>query len=306
MRRIVRGPAKIGGQQRVFLNLCLGLDLLGIPYRTNDFRYARAHPREAVGIIGKPHVLYEMDWQNPILFGASVYSHPASDPDLLKRRPVKKILVPGEWMRRMWEPQFGPAVESWPVGIDTAAWTSATALPTPERQDILLYDKIRWKHDEHEASLIGPVRNALKKRGLPVSEIRYGFYREADFRARLDRCRAMIFLCEHETQGLAYQQALACGVPILAWDDEGMWRDPEFYPERVRFGPISSVPYWDARCGVKFRGPEELDAQLDEFLARLDRKEFAPRDYIVENLTLEACSRRYVEHYRQVEDEARV
>ena len=111
----------------------------------------------------------------------------------------------------------------------------------------------------------------------------------------------MIFLCEHETQGFAYLQALACGVPILAWDDEGYWRDPGFYPDRVQFKPVRSVPYWDARCGVRFRGIEEFDARLDKFLDKLNRGEFAPRDYILENLTLEECARRYVEHYRQVE-----
>ncbi len=304
IRQLMRGPAKIGGQKLVFINLCKGLDLLGIPYRVNEYRHACAHPQETVGIIGKPVVLDKMNWRNPILFGASVSSHPADDPDLLKRRPVKKILVPGEWMRQMWEPYFGSCVEAWPVGIDTALWTPDTGLPTGDRREFLLYDKIRWDHDRQEANLIGPVRDALEKRGLPVSEIRYGFYREEDFRARLDRCRALVFLCEHETQGLAYQQALACGVPILAWDDGGFWRDPAFYPERVRFGPVSSVPYWDARCGVKFRGTEELDARLDEFLSKLDCHAFAPRDYILENLTLEQCARAYVEFYRQVKAEA--
>ena len=301
VRRLVRGPAKIGGQKRVFVNLCKGLNLLGIPYRVNDFRHARAHPDEVVGIIGKPQVLDEIEWQNPILFGASVFSHPLDDPDLLTRRPVKMVLVPGEWARAMFEPYYGKRVASWPVGIDTAEWTPDTARPKAERRDFLLYDKIHWQHEHYEQSLIDPVRRALAKRGLPVSEIRYGFYREQDFRAVLDRSRAMVYLAEHETQGIAYQQALACGVPMLALDDEGFWRDPEFYPHRVQFSPISSVPYWDARCGVKFRAVEEFEARLDEFLGKLDRGEFASRDYILENLTLEECARRYVEFYRQVE-----
>ena len=304
VRRLVRGPAAVGGQKRVFLNLCKGLDLLGVTYRVNDYRYAGAHPSEAVGIIGKPQVLDEIEWQNPILFGAAVFSHPLHDPEILRRRPVKKILVPGEWMRQMWEPAFGDRVVSWPVGIDTKAWTPATGPALEARGEILLYDKIRWQHERYEASLLGPVRNSLEACGLTVSEIRYGFYQEADFRARLDRCKAMVFLCEHETQGLAYQQALACGVPILAWDDEGFWRDPEFYPARVQFGPISSVPYWDDRCGTKFRTAEEFGPRLEEFLIRLDRKEFAPRDYILMNLTLEQCARRYVEHYQQVENQS--
>ena len=36
----------------------------------------------------------------------------------------------------------------------------------------------------------------------------------------------MIFLVEHETQGIAYQEAMACDVPILAWD-QGNWLDPK-------------------------------------------------------------------------------
>ena len=42
------------------------------------------------------------------------------------------------------------------------------------------------------------------------------FYREEEYRAALNKCRAMVFLCEHETQGIAYQQALSCDVPIFA------------------------------------------------------------------------------------------
>jgi hypothetical protein len=303
VRRLVRGPAPIGGQKLVFVNLCKGLDLLGIPYRVNDYKYARTHPHEAVGIIGRPFVLEEIKWRNPILFGAALFAHSIDDPDLLTRLPVKKVLVPGEWMRKMCEPHYGERVVSWPVGIDTAEWSPATGLPATERQDFLLYDKIRWEHDRYEVSLIGPIRESLKTHGLPVAELRYGYYKEHDFRALLDRCRAMVFLCEHETQGIAYQQALACGVPILALDDEGFWRDPNFYPHRVAFRPVSSVPYWDARCGVKFRGLEEFAARLDEFLEKLDRGFFAPRDYILDNLTLEKCARSYVEHYRQAEAE---
>jgi len=36
--------------------------------------------------------------------------------------------------------------------------------------------------------------------------------------AALSRGRSMLFLCEHETQGLAYQQAIAAGLTILDWD----------------------------------------------------------------------------------------
>jgi hypothetical protein len=83
----------------------------------------------------------------------------------------------------------------------------------------------------------------------------------------------MIFLCEHESQGLAYQECLACDVPILAWD-QGWWLDPN----RIRWGtpdvPATSVPYFDSRCGEKFKGIEEFETQLERFLERLRRGDF--------------------------------
>jgi hypothetical protein len=105
----------------------------------------------------------------------------------------------------------------------------------------------------------------------------------------------MIFLCEHETQGIAYQQALSCDVPIFAWDRGGYWQDPGYYPQRVRFAPVSSVPYWDARCGAKFQDIGEFANAWEVFWARYRNSRYSPRDYILEELTLEKCAKRYVE-----------
>lgn len=296
LRRVARGPRRPGGQERVFLNLCAGLDHLGVPYTVNCYHQARREPALPVGIIGKSHVLDRQPWRNPILFGASVMSHPLADPGLLTRLPtLRRILVPGEWMRRMCEPHWGGLVHSWPVGIDTATWTPA---PAAEHDlDVLLYDKVRWEHDRYERDLIGPVRTHLAARGLRVAELRYGFYHEENFAALLRRCRAMIFLCEHETQGLAYQQALACGIPILAWDRGGCWQDPEYFPNRVRFSPVSSVPYWDASCGETFADSAIFPVAFDAFWTNLATGRYHPRDYILANLTLERCAQAYLEHW---------
>lgn len=300
IRRLVRGPARISGHRLVFLNLCRGLDRLGVAYRVNDYRYALTHPREIVGIIGEPYLLDAYPWKNPILFGASVFSHPSEDPDLFGRLPVRRILVPGEWMRRMFEPTYGELVSAWPTGIDTDRWTRSV---TARDIDFLIYDKVRWKHDQFEQTLITPIHDALRERGLRTATVRYGFYKEHAFHTLLTRCRAIIFLCEHETQGIAYQQVLACGVPILAWDRGGYWQDPTFFPDRVQFRPVSSVPYWDERCGLKFVDADDFSEALDGFLIGLESGRFDPRTYILENLTLERCASRYLEFVRQMQAE---
>jgi hypothetical protein len=297
LRRIVRGRPRVGGQMRVFLNLCEGLERLGVPFRVNDYRHARRHPDERVGIVGKPHVLDLMDWKNPIVFGAAICSHPTDDPSLFSRKPIERVLVPGEWMRRMCEPYWGDRVSAWPVGIDTEHWSDASG--HTKTIDVLIYDKIRWRRDEFVPTLLEPARQALAAAGLRTREIRYGFYEEADFHQLLDESRAMLFICEHETQGIAYQQALARGVPILAWDRGGFWQDPSYFPDRVKFGPVSSVPYWDARCGKTFESAEGFRSGLAEFWDKVAARRFAPRDYILEHLTLERAAAHYVSLYEQ-------
>jgi hypothetical protein len=292
LRRIIRGRPSPGGQARVFLNLCAGLDRIGVDYRINDYAHARRQPGELACIVGKPFVLDRIEWQNPILFGASVFSHPLSDPELLDRLPVAKVLVPGEWMRQMFEPYYGPAVSAWPVGIDTDLWRPS---PGDARTcDVLLYDKVRWERDQYGASLINPILLELRRRGLSVATLRYGHYREDEFRELLRRCRMMIFLCEHETQGIAYQQALSCGVPVYAWDRGGAWQDPEFYPHRVTYGPVTSVPYWDDRCGMRFEDFPGFVEAFDTFQSKARLGAFSPRAFIEETLTLEQCARSYM------------
>lgn len=300
VRRLWRGPSRPGGQKRIFLNLCAGLDRIGVRYRINDYRHIRRNPRHLACIIGKPHLLDKLEWQNPILFGAAVFSHPTDDPQLLERRPVKRILLPGPWMKDMWKPHWDGAVAVWPVGIDTARWCAADR--TRKRFDVLVYDKVRWDHAYYESHLIEPIRRKLRDIGRSFREIRYGFHGEEEFQSALAECRTMLFLCEHETQGIAYQQALASDVPILAWDRGGYCRDPSLYPHRVKFAPVTSVPYWDERCGRKFASIAEFDDAWAQFWDAYQTRRYSPRAFILDNLTLEQCARRYVQHARELAD----
>ena len=298
IRRMVRRTAQASGHRRVFLNLAAGLEKLGIGYRLNDYRYARKHPEEVACIIGKPNVLDKIPWQNPILFGASIFSHPCDEPANFSNHPIRRILVPGEWVTQMWKPFYGDRVQAWPVGIDTQAWQPA-ARKTKDI-DFLLYNKIRWQHSAMEKMLVSPIRTILQEQGYSIAELKYGSYQEPDFHELLRRSRAMIFLCEHETQGIAYQQTLACDVPILAWDRGGYWQDPNFYPDRAQFSSVSSVPYWDDRCGLKFQDITEFQARLEQFWTDYQQRNFAPRDYILDNLTLEKAATAYIAHVQAV------
>ncbi|WP_442590248.1 hypothetical protein ACSBL2_03290 [Pedobacter sp. AW31-3R] len=292
IRRILRGKQRPGGVMQIALSLMQGLDRLGIPYRFNDFNYIDQHPEEIACIIGKPQVFFGRSWKNPVIFGAGIYSHPIVCPDLFEKYPqVKRFLVPGEWMKDMCRPYYGDRVLVWPAGIDTQLWH--TNLSDCREFDFLIYDKRGWTDLVTEENFINPIVRVLEEKGLSYQFIRYGSYTQAELKTRLGNSRAVIFLCTHETQGQAYQQILSTNTPILAWDRGGFWQDPAYYPHQVQYGPVSSVPYWDDRCGCKFSGLEDFPLQLATFLGRF--KEFSPRQYILENLTLEKSAAMYLD-----------
>jgi glycosyltransferase involved in cell wall biosynthesis len=293
IRRLVRGRLQPGGVMRWFLNLRAGLDRLGVAYRVNDYRGLNRRPGAWAHVVGKFHVVEKIPTDHPIIYGPGVSAHPY-DNNFWGRADIRLMLISCDWFKAMYDRDLSCAVRTavWPAGIDTDKWQPDTR--QNKSIDFLIYDKVRWEHDQYEASLLQPIRNEFNKRGLSFREIRYGFYREEDFRELLQRCRAMVFLCEHETQGFAYQQTLACDVPILAWDRGGYWQDPAFYPHRVKFRPVSSVPYWDDRCGVRFGNVSEFSERLDAFVDKVKAEALQPRDYIMENLTLEKCAAAYV------------
>jgi hypothetical protein len=160
---------------------------------------------------------------------------------------------------------------------------------------VLVYDKIHWDRDRLVPELIEPIREQLRREGRSFTELRYGSYREEEYQDALGRSCAMIFLCHNESQGIAYQQALSCGVPVFAWDPGGPWKDPDYFPHRVTFAPVSSVPYWDARCGMKFIDRATFETGWRDFWIRSATGLFDPRGYVLDNLTLEQRALQYYE-----------
>ncbi|ETX12931.1 hypothetical protein OCH239_15235 [Roseivivax halodurans JCM 10272] len=201
---------------------------------------------------------------------------------------IKVVTFPSEWPCQMWRGTIGDAAQPMFVAIDIEAWPDMS--DHHKSCDILVYDKIRWRQAERTEDLRRPLYSALEQRNLSYRVLRYGEHHIGQFRDALRHCRAMVFLCEHETQGLAYQEAMSSGVPILAWD-EGELVDPH---ERAFAPPglvVSSVPYFDARCGTTFTR-ETLQQQLEAFLGDLGT--FRPREYVVDTLSPAAGVARYL------------
>jgi hypothetical protein len=297
IRRVIRGKARPGGLDKVFINLCLGLDRIGVSYEVN-LPFSRMRPDDLSGVLGiGRHCMDGYSRKRPLVAGIGLMTHPSQWPTLLQDYPVTCYLQHSEWTAAVYRRYFGNRCAIWPVGIDTQSW-KPTVPATDKPTDFLIYDKIHWDRPTHERELLGPIREALSRLGKSFESLRYGEYQPGEYRESLGRCRAMIALSAHESQGIACQEAMSAGVPVLAWDP-GTCQDPDRFLWGDPVIPTTSVPYFDDRCGRRFADYGEFSRELPLFLESLSSGTLRPRDYVLENLTVERCSKHFVDILRE-------
>lgn len=284
----------MAGMDKVFHNLCLGLDRLRIEYHVNlPFEKLKAGDR--VGALGRGrYSLQGYEKPNPVVAGIGLMTHPSEWPTLCEDYPVKHYLQHSAWANDVYRPYFGDRCAIWPVGIDTDTWH-----PVPGNNkdiDLLIYDKVMWNREVVKPPLSAAISAFASRSDLVVETVVYGNYTEGEYRSLLSRSKGMIFLCEHESQGLAYQECLSSGVPILAWD-QGSCLDPNRFAWGQPNIAATSVPYFDNRCGERFEGPKDLEEKLSLFMEKIEASEYSPRVFIMENLTLRRCAAQFLSFF---------
>jgi glycosyltransferase involved in cell wall biosynthesis len=290
LRAFRRGRPKVTGFEVWFQLLHKALVQSGRRVHVNAFRLARKNPAFPVGMVGYPHILSGWDLPNPAVLGPGLIDHPSISPKLMDDPRYRVYVTTCDWYHAMFAPVYGEdRCAHWHAGFDLTDWPDLGA--ASKDIDVLIYDKVRWHRDRHEPGLIRKIHDALAARGLSFETVRYGNYDHDGYRKLLARSKTMIFLCEHETQGMAYQEALASGLPILAWDP-GVWVDPN--ARRYDPKPIAacSVPFFSEDCGERFKEASEFEAVLDRFWEK--RTRYRPREFVRDSLSMDESARTYI------------
>lgn len=295
LRNLIK-KKKTSGIEKVFKNLCKSFDKLNIKYEIN-IPFERLTTKDQIIVLGGPKVLEHYHQSNKIVAGIALMTHPAEWPDLFEQYPVATYLQHSPWTVSLYNRWYGTGkCKTWPSGIDTAFWKPSSGAA----KRMLIYVKFLWNKAENEETLLKPILNQLDQKGIDYHLIRYGYYDIKTYQKQLSNSYGMIFLCEHESQGIAYQEAMAMNVPILAWD-QGFWLDPH----RLAWGeteavPASSVPYFCEDCGEKFKDFNEFKEKLPLFMKGVSNDKYAPRNYILKHLSLERSAERILEILNEV------
>lgn len=301
-RRILRYTKRSLCRQQVrtgfytaFLALENSLRLIGCDVRVNDFAAAEKRPFYPIGVGGYPSVLEKTaHLKNPAIFGPGDWGLPNHSDAVAQNPRYKKLIQPSEWFCDVYRPTCGDKMVAWYAGIDTQNWPDYSR--ETKTTDYIVYDKIRWYREERVPTILNRILKHLDAAGKTYTVLRYGHHHHSEFMAALKTSRALIFVCEHETQGLAYQEALSTNVPVLAWDELEIV-DPVLKPFVTKEMNISSVPYFSPDCGMTFK-IAEFESVEPQFWKKLGS--YHPRRYVEQNLSLKQSAENYLAMYNQL------
>lgn len=275
-----------GAVHKVARNLVAGLERLGYPFVLNrridycsrvwihdDYRAIMALPAQRNGL--------------KVILGPNLFVMPRDIPHLVRIPDYCVYLHPSPWAVDAWVRLGYPSsrIDSWPVGIDTSGFSLTRR---PERSKILFYYKCRDRVGVDGAARIEAI---LKNHQCQYTRIDYGNYRQEDYLKTLGESRYVVWYGRQESQGLALQEALAMGCPIIVIDAKTIGDcDGAGYKFTQQEAAISatSAPYFDASCGLVI---EDIDA-LPGAINALEQNfsSFAPEEFVKKNLSIEGCA----------------
>ena len=275
----------VSGPKKVVDNLIKGLDLIGYPYCVNKALDATSE----LWIHDDTTALREASRLGlKAIVGPNLYILPRNIPADIDFSHFAYI-HPSPWAADFWK-ELGFTkcpLDSWPAGIDTNEFS---ARPKPADGKVLVYFKDRLP-EELEA-----VEKILSEKSIAYDVIRYGSYKQADYMTLLSQARYVIWIGRQESQGIALEEALSMNVPIVVWDVThiGHWQPTEreskiFTTEEAAHTGATSAYYFDNRCGIITKNPDEIPAAIERM--EKEWQSFEPRAYIVENLNLEKQAR---------------
>jgi len=262
-----RGPGKVAK------NLILGLNKLGVEFNVNPTKISdddNIISLQINGIMNTEHI-------SGSIIGPNICVLP-TDNSVVMNQQYNKLIVPCQWVKNTfmkWLPE--DKLFMWAVGIDTDLFLDKSN--ETKTNDCLIYLKRRSQVE------LNVIKELLIRKGQSFEVIEYGSYNEHKFIETISRSRYGIIIDNTESQGIAIEEMMSCNLPLLVWDvTHWVDRGEEHKIE------ATSIPYWDERCGLSFTKSEEIEITYNKFINNLNT--FKPRDYILDNLTLEKSAQK--------------
>ena len=287
--RAINAP-ECGAMHKVAVNLTESLRACGVDFVVNrDLEFC-----SKIIILDDYRALASLKrlkGKRKILVGPNIFVLPKDIPRSIAFPRDVIFLQPSDIVKEQWS-QLGfssDKMDVWPVSINDSYFPARKGKPT----DVILYHKGR---DRPENRISNLVEDLLVTKKIKYNRIDYGLYNQSDYLDSLRDAKYVVWIGCKETQGLALQEAMAMGCPILVVEPRNLGDDDKsgyIWNPREANLPATSAPYFDSRCGVKVTNFGDLSAMID--LMESTHYLFDPKTYVKENLSFEASTKRLLE-----------
>lgn len=281
--------SQYGGPHSVTKSLINGLSQLGVPFNYNPSR--EVDVADLVIVLADPNALRQAITLKrsgrikKLLAGPNLVVLAKDDGGILAAPEVDICIVPSYWVQPSYEddqPSLKNRIQIWYAGVDVDYWRPQKTLQQKLEQgykDVLVY----WKTESQE--FCNRAESALKRHGFNPIRLRYGAYSRDQFKAQLEKVLFAVFITRSESQGIAFAECWAMDVPTLVWDPQ----QPLAIKGKVHW-PIAACPYLSIWTGLLWKNENELSVLVHNIATQL--RQFAPRDWIIDNMTDEISAKR--------------
>lgn len=184
------------------------------------------------------------------------------------------------------------SLKSFPFPVDTEIFAPSRNILDTNKTNIFIYYKRR-----HPIEL-NYIKTQIEDNNYKNQYRVFDYvqrYDENDYLNYIRTCKFGIILDAHESQGFAIQEALSCNIPLLVWSTRTMGQEycnNYTYPNNTDI--LSTVPYWDYRCGEIFYNLDDYINTYNIFIDNIEKNIYKPREYILETLSLQPCAERFI------------
>jgi hypothetical protein len=162
----------------------------------------------------------------------------------------------------------------WPAGVDTGYWKPDERIKS---DSILIFEK----QNKGPVGPILPYADYLRSLGWKVNILKYGSFSHKEYRSLLQKSVLMIGFVIDESQGIAWAEAWSTNVPTLIWRNN----KNSFLGRTYK---TSTAPYLCKANGLFFDNFIDFKKKFDFW--EKNRKSFAPRKWVIKNMSDEVCS----------------
>lgn len=206
-----------------------------------------------------------------------------------------RYVYASNWIKDLWDKyKWHKHSIARPVWIDTYEY-----IPSKDKKtDVLIYFKTRYPEE------LKLCEDILKEQKIKYNIINYDiWYKEKDFLNYLKKTKYVIRIWRQETQWIALEEVLSMNIPVLLRDVRKVddWSpNTEYEKKSYNWNEwkefATSAYYFDEKCWIKFYNKEDLKKYILSF--EKNYKEFSPRKYVEENLSLEKQAKEFINYYK--------